>query len=283
MIELRHSAWEAKLTPQIGGSIATLSWRGADILRPGRASEHNPLALGCFPLLPYVNRIARGRFVWQGEVHQLRCDRDDSRWSLHGLGWHRPWEVADQGIDAARLTLDHAPDADWPWPFHAEQAFALSTKGLLAVLSLTNHAEGAVPVGLGFHPYFQSGPQTRLTTQVAAAWGADTAILPTTRLAPDAFGDWAAGDRVAQLQLVDNGYEGWAGRAVIDHGDFRVVLQAPEARFFHLYIPPASRFFVAEPVTHLPNVINRPDMPPMPVLAPGETARLTMTISAEVD
>lgn len=278
-MKISYQDWDLVLAPDKGGSIATLRWQAMDVLC--RAAPQNASRMACFPLLPYANRISEGRFAWLGAIHKLRLNFNDPRWSLHGLGWQRPWDVADEALGAVRLTLDHAPDEDWPWAFHAEQLFLLDAAGLTVHLSLTNHAVQAVPVGLGFHPYFPRTDVTRLQTTVAASWGADEAVMPTQRLPANAFGDWADGAPVAGSCLIDNAFDGWTGRALIDQGAYRLALTSPEARFFHLYIPPQYPYFCAEPVTQLPNAINRPDMPPMEVLAPGATAELTMRISID--
>ena len=66
MIVLAASDWTTVLRPELGGSVASLTWKGRDVLRPTPAEATDPLQTACFPLVPYANRIAGGRFAFGG-------------------------------------------------------------------------------------------------------------------------------------------------------------------------------------------------------------------------
>ena len=226
-------------------------------------------------MLPYVNRIAQRRFSFGGRQWQLPANFGDHPHSLHGIGWQRPWLVAEATEQAATLALNHPGGNGWPWPFHAEQSFCLSADGLSVRLLLRNMADEAAPAGLGFHPYFVRHADSRLTTRVSTAWTADDTQLPVAAVAADHFGDWAAGDSLARPSLVDNAYEGWSGRASISGGGLSIRLEASGTEGLHLYVPPDERFFCAEPVTHLPDAINRGGMR---LLGPGQAMSIEMRL-----
>ncbi len=42
-----------------------------------------------------------------------------------------------------------------------------------------------MPCGLGQHPYFDCGPQTRIDTHVDCAWTIDANVLPVAKVAPE--------------------------------------------------------------------------------------------------
>lgn len=108
-------------------------------------------------------------------------------------------------------------------------------------------------------------------------WLADATMLPTERVAAAYFGDWTAGAAVPGDALIDNAYEGWDGLAQIGQRRGRITMRGEGADALHLFRPPGADFFCAEPVSHLPDAINRGGMD---ILAPGETRTLAMTLSA---
>ena len=77
---------------------ALLGWvlDGTHILRPARPEavmNGDVRGLSCFPLVPFCNRIANGRFVWRGVEYRLDRNFGDHPHAIHGLGWQRAWQV----------------------------------------------------------------------------------------------------------------------------------------------------------------------------------------------
>jgi aldose 1-epimerase len=278
-VKLEAHGWSLELLPALGGAIGRLRHAGHDILRPTAPGAKDPLEAACFPLVPYANRIAGGRFAFEGRQYQLPLNFGDHPHSLHGIGWQSAWQVASCGDDGVVLGHEHAGDAGWPWAYRAEQRLTLAPGALRARLSLTNLAQCPAPAGLGFHPYFPAGASTRLTFTAARLWEVDATILPTIAAAADHLGDWSIGDAVSGDRLIDNSYEGWDGIAVVEQVYSRCRMTATGATALHLYRPPGLPFFCIEPVDHLPDAINRVGMP---VLSPGATRTLEMTLNVDV-
>ena len=63
-ITLRAGALELQVTPAVGGSIARFDWLGPGGRQPLlRGSDNNfsdVIDAGCFPLVPFANRIRGG-------------------------------------------------------------------------------------------------------------------------------------------------------------------------------------------------------------------------------
>jgi aldose 1-epimerase len=277
MLRLAGGGWEAELLPASGGAIAALRHEGQDVLRPAPAGTSDPLAMASFPLVPYGNRIANGRFNFAGRNIELPRNFGDHPHTLHGVGWQLVWSVAGATANSATLRLEYDADGAWPWRFTAEQHFELTADGFEQTLTLRNEADTAMPAGLGFHPYFLAGRDTRLQAQIDGVWLADATQLPTARVAADRFGDWAAGDSVARPELVDHCHDGWDGVATIADATRTIRLTATGTAWLHLYMPPGEPFFCVEPVSHLPDAVNRPGNG-MASLAPGEAMTITMRL-----
>lgn len=275
-MRLTAHGWDLQLLPELGGSIGHLRLGGEDILRPAPANAASPVETAGFPLLPYANRIAHGRFRQEGRDRQLPRNAGEHPHSLHGVGWQREWEGEVAGEAELVLRLPHPGDESWPWPFRAEQRFRLTPTAFHHSLSLQNLAEVPVPVGLGFHPYFPRHAESQLTARVSAAWEIDATCLPLQRTAADRFGDWAAGGSLNPPFLIDNAHEGWDGSATISRPGQTLLLLTEGTGVLHLYVPPGEDFFCVEPVTHLPDAVNRGGMA---LLAPGATASISMALS----
>ena len=168
-LELHAGDLRLALRADLGGAIAGL-WRGATpVLRSTEPADLTAVrGSGCFPLVPYSNRLGHRRFQWQGQDHTTAANFPDSPHTLHGVAWLRPWEVLSAGASAAELAYRHTPDADWPFAFDVRQRFELEPGRLTLRLALTNRAAQPQPVGLGWHPYF---PTSMLTAKSAPARG----------------------------------------------------------------------------------------------------------------
>ena len=275
-MKLEANGWTLELLPALGGAIGALRHEGRDVLRPVLQGTADVLSTGCFPLVPYANRIAHGRFVFEGRTHQLPLNFGEHPHSLHGLGWQAAWTVAGTGADHATLTHAHDGGAGWPWPYRAEQRFTLAPGAARVELSITNTGDVPMPAGLGLHPYFPCDAEPHLAFSAERVWLADDTMLPTEPATAAHFGDWSMGAPAAGATLIDNAYQGWDGAAGIEQGWGGFAMRCEGADVLHIYRPPRVGFFCAEPVGHLPDAVNRGGME---TLAPGETRTLAMTLS----
>ena len=274
------------LRPTLGGSIASFDYdTGAGgkiaIFRGVASGESGILDQGCFPLVPFVNRVRIGRFVFRGREIRLAPNLAGDPSPLHGSGWLAVWAVEKHDDCALLLHFRHASGA-WPWAFHAAQHFALDANGLSVTLACTNEAAEPMPCGLGLHPYFPCTPQTVLDAEVARAWTVDAETLPVDEVPAEGRYDLRA-RRICGAGL-DNGFGGWGGTARLADPawPFQIALRSSEARFLHVYAPAQGGFVALEPVTHANAALNRPEEEwnalGLRVLGPGETMSLTMRV-----
>ena len=274
------------LCPKIGGSIARFDHvedgNRFAILRPTAGSPPDVLGAASFPLVPYVNRIRSGEFHFRGQIVRIAPNMPGDPSPLHGQGWLAAWEVLEAGESDARLRFEHRA-GEWPWQYAAEQQFRLSEDGLELTLSCTNHSATPMPCGLGQHPYFQCGPNTRIATEVEHVWLIDEHVLPTEKAKAEGRFDLA--DRPVCGLGLDHGFDGWGGRTTLSDPAWpkRVTMSSPDAHFFQLYSPPEGQIFVAEPVTHANAALNAPESEwgdlGMKVLGPGESMAMTMGLN----
>ena len=285
MISLSDGDLTLELLPELGAAVATLRYRGRDVLRRTPPGASDPFQTAAFALAPFANRIADGRFrVGDREVHIPRNAPDQAH-PLHGHAWRKPWRVESATRDSATLTFEHSADS-WPWHYGVTQTLTLRGDSLEVSLSLENRDATPMPAGLGWHPYFHKGPGAALKTHLEGVWLTDDEYLPVRLAHGTRFGQWGRGDELARPELVDNCHTGWPGVAeiVLPAQQLRLALTANRAlHWLHIYSPPDQDFFCIEPVSHMPNAINRSAPPAITghkLLAPGERfdARVTLSV-----
>ena len=286
LITLSAGSLDLVLSPVTGGSIARFTYRDGGrqvpILRGCAGVPDEVLAAGCFPLVPFVNRVRGGQFSFRGRTVRLTPNMAGDPSPLHGQGWLAPWRVATVSAHEAVLEFDH-PAGEWPWAYEARQHFILDETSLEIALSCRNQSSDPMPCGLGQHPYFPCGAATRIATHVEHVWTIDEKVLPVERIA--ATGRFDLSDRAVCGLGLDHGFDGWGGTARLSDPDwpFALEMSSPDARFFQLYSPRDGGLFVAEPVTHANAALNRPEDEwaelGMRVLAPGEEMTLAMRLS----
>jgi len=269
---LAAAGWGLAFDPDLGGAILSLTHDGRDILRPTPADAADVLESACFPLVPYANRIAGGRFTFGGRTAELSRNMAGQAHPLHGDGWRGRWSVEGRAPDAASLSFEPAA-TEWPWRYRAAQAFRLGADGVTVELSVTNLDNDAGPFGLGLHPYFPDSTTARLTTRTTGLWFASDDLLPVEHIPTS---PWIAGAHVRSTRLLDHAHTGWSGEAGIDLGPGLPSLSLTASPVFgclHLFAPPDQDFFCVEPVSHAPNALNMADPRAhgVQVLRPGET------------
>jgi aldose 1-epimerase len=276
---------ELELSPSIGGAIVRLTYvAGSErkpILREGHTPLGNVLEAASFPLVPFVNRVRGGSFVFRGRTVSLAPNMANDPSPLHGQGWFNPWTVDRSSGSEASLSYRHEPD-EWPWSYDAAQHFRVEQGVLWVRLTCRNASDEPMPCGLGHHPYFPCSANTRIETGVTHVWTIDEHVLPVEKV--PATGRYDLSDRLICGQDLDHGFGGWSGRALMNDPDwpYELELSSPEARFFQIYSPASGGFFVAEPVSHANAAMNapEPDWPELGfrVLEPGEEMRLDMRL-----
>lgn len=287
MLTLTSGASSIVVAPEYGAGLTGWMRGETALLRralPQASVGGDPHAMACFPLLPYGNRIGRGRFRWLGIDHILQPNFGDHPHTIHGLGWQRPWTVEQGGPRSVMMSLRHRPDASWPFAFDAEVSYCLSTTDLTVAIQMTNRHTTPTPAGIGVHPYFPNAGDPSLRFNASGAWENGPDALPLRHGAPQA--DWlhAQARRVSESRL-DNCFTGWDGVADILAGPASLRIEASEAfRQLQVFTPSWADFFCVEPVSHVPDAVNRADLADdqaMHVLQPnatlGGTIRFTPT------
>ncbi len=276
--ELHAGAMRLALRADLGGCIAGLWHHDVPVMRSTEPRLLDSVRLaGCFPMVPYQNRLGYRRFRWHGKDYTTEPNFGASPHSLHGLGWQRPWELQSHSAFEAVLRLEHHADAHWPFDFEAIQHFSLTQQALKAQMVLTNTGSISQPAGIGWHPYFPKRQRSRLHIELSDRWESDANELPTRKVAQPGI------DNDVAYLAFDNCFEGWKGPARIRDERFSLQLSS-SLPYLVVYTPPEHDFFCVEPASHVSNAIHMADPAAhgLRSLEPGEAMEASMTLAVSV-
>ncbi len=156
-IEIRHARQRAVVV-ELGAGLREYEVDGQPIL-DGYPPDSTAEGGRGLPLLPWPNRLADGRYTFEG--HELRLPIDDvvRNNAMHGLTRGLNWSVAERAPDRVRMQLVIYPRAGYPFTLQLSIEYALAADGLSVRTTAHNLGAGALPFGAGWHPYLTAGTQ----------------------------------------------------------------------------------------------------------------------------
>jgi len=130
-------------------------------------------------LAPWPNRIAQGRYEFQGNQYQLEV-RDGLGNAMHGLVDETTFEVIETRAGFLKLATKVEASSGYPWSLLVEATFELTADELVVGYFVTNVGTGNAPVGIGTHPYFPFDDTTiAVNADTASVHGSD--MLPISQ------------------------------------------------------------------------------------------------------
>ncbi|MDR7032305.1 aldose 1-epimerase [Mesorhizobium sp. BE184] len=289
VVDLSSSGYRVRIDPDVGGAVLTAEWTRPDgsalpVLEP-RTEALAPFRAGCFPMIPFANRINHGRFSFGGQTFQFPVNHPEEDMAVHGFSRERPWQVGEQTGDRVVLTQIFEADGN-PYRYRATQEIGLSKAGIRVAISVRNEGNAAMPFGIGLHPWFPKTAQTTLAFRSAGVYARDARGLPVAPLTQRPEFDPAHPAALGQHPWFDGCFKNWSLRSAIicwlEHQASLTLTADGALRHLHVFVPDNRPIVCAEPVSHLPDAINRPELGAdcaMDVLQPGEMLSGTMTLS----
>jgi aldose 1-epimerase len=179
--EIVHGEHRATIV-EVGGGVREYALAGRPVLDP------YPLDAICdgghgAPLIPWPNRLADGRYRFDGVDYQLALSEPDGHSAIHGLlrwcSWRALAHEPDRVIVGARLN----PQSGYPFALDVQVEYRLGEDGLTVSTTSTNIGDCACPYGAGQHPYLSPG--AGLIDECTLELAADTRILLDERQLPN--------------------------------------------------------------------------------------------------
>ena len=284
MTQIAAHDFRLALSPEAGGCVDALDWRGQEILFPTHARAEtgsaHPTERAGFPLIPFAGRITGSKFRFEDHDYTLTPNFLPEPNAIHGFGWHLPWLIETHTDDMVTLVHSHKTD-EWPAAYTARQTFRLTETAFELEMSLTNTGERAMPAGLGWHPYF-AAQDAYIQSQVSAIWRPEN--MPAHQpeaLSPES--DLNTEQAATDLDL-DHCFTSTKPDTLIRWPERALQVRMTASDIFShfvLYTPKGEAYFCAEPISHVPNAVNL-DKPAreigLRVLRPGGTLSGTIRL-----
>ena len=139
-------------------------------------------------LAPWPNRLADGRFEFNGVRAQAALDEPERHNAIHGLVRWMPWTLQTRHQNQLSLRLQLHPSPGYPFSLLLEIDYHVGREGLTVTTRAQSLEEAEIPFGLGFHPYLAPGAETVdgaiLHVPASHTLDMDDRGLPTGALSP---------------------------------------------------------------------------------------------------
>lgn len=173
--------------------MSSLVLDGYEVLRGSHDDpciRSNPMAWGCFPMVPWAGRVRAGQFSFAGRDHQLPLSpvAGTALHALHGTAYLRTWNRVNGTTIATDL------GRDWPFGGVVNQSFELDHDQLSVTLRV-RAGDLAMPAMVGWHPWFlrtltAQGPAVKLDWSAEWMYELDQSDIPTGALVRPSHGPW---------------------------------------------------------------------------------------------
>jgi aldose 1-epimerase len=264
--QISNGAFRLGVAPGHGGCITHVTWRHpsgreVDLMRRGDVTAGSrPSDLACFPMLPFANRIDGGRIpLPDGGTVTVPVNRPAQNAAIHGFGREAPWAIEEHSAIRLKLAQVFAAPGN-AYAYRAEQTFTLSPDAVDCLLSVVNTGARALPFGIGFHPWFERTAETRLAINGRSAFRMDARDMPLEPVPLASVTGGGADFAVSARAPFDTPVAGWDGAAEIRWPEKRTALRIEAQgalRLAHIYAPAEHNVLCVEPVSHIPDVVNR--------------------------
>jgi aldose 1-epimerase len=260
----------------------------------------NPALCGVPFLAPWANRLDQEAFHANGKKYTLNpglgnLRMDGNHLPIHGLlSFSTLWQVVEAKANAtsahvtSRLEFWKHPElmAQFPFAHTIEMTYTLSNGMLEVTTVIHNLSADAMPVSIGFHPYFQlhDSPRDAWKVHLAASEHVvlSKLLVPTGETKSMEFSDPVV---LAGKQL-DDVFTGLPQNAefwVSGKAEKIAVRYGPQYKVAVVYAPPGKEFICFEPMAGLTNAMNlahEGKYKELQTVAPGGTWKESFRISA---
>jgi aldose 1-epimerase len=105
-------------------------------------------------LIPWPNRIDRGRYSWNGQSQQLPINEIERSNAIHGLVRFAAWTCRASSDDRVEMAHTLWPSPGYPFRLDLIVAYEISDAALVVTTTARNTGTDPAPFGAGQHPYF---------------------------------------------------------------------------------------------------------------------------------
>lgn len=266
--EIVGGNYRAELT-EVGASLAGLWCDGSPVTVEIPSDGLPPKSAGAV-LLPWPNRIAGGRYRFDGTEQQLPLSEPAKGNASHGLARWVRWSPAAQDGSSVTLQHDLVPQTGYPFELRLQVRYSLDAgTGLRVDTEVHNTGRTAAPFGAGFHPYLDLGGHdldtAELLVPAAVVLHTDERQIPigSSPVAGSEF-DFGTLRPIGRLRL-DHGFAELTGSAAVLRTERRAIELHWDAAYRYLqvftppFVTPGRNAVAIEPMSCAANAFNSGD------------------------
>jgi aldose 1-epimerase len=141
---------------EVGGGVRSCDRGERPVLHPYPVEAMADGAHGA-PLIPWPNRLADGKYRFDGTDYQVGLTEPEKHNANHGFLQWRCWEPREQTADRIVMATRLHPLQGYPFALDVGIEYTLTPAGLTVRTTATNLGDTACPYGCGQHPYLSPG------------------------------------------------------------------------------------------------------------------------------
>jgi aldose 1-epimerase len=153
--EIASGALRATIV-EVGGGVRSFHDGARAVLEPYDVGEICDGAHGAV-LIPWPNRLADGRYEFDGAWNQLPISEPATATAIHGLLRWVPWRKLEHDADRVLVGARMHPRPGYPFDLETSVEYRLDDAALEVTTTACNRGRSACPFAAGQHPYLSPG------------------------------------------------------------------------------------------------------------------------------
>lgn len=224
-------------------------------------------------LFPFPNRINNGKYTWADKKYQLPINFPSQNHAIHGLVQEKQFRIVDKKTakDEATVWVELNSDGNipgYPFKYKLNIIFSLSRfDGIICQTIAKNTDKVNIPIGDGWHPYFQTGTKIN---NLYLKLPADKVVKQNKKMIPT--GKTVSFDKFTRLAKIGNHtFDTCYKIKQSDKNRVNIELYDPKQNlklivwqetgknkynYFQVYTPPLRNCIALEPMTCTPDAFN---------------------------
>ncbi|WPC76219.1 aldose epimerase family protein [Vibrio porteresiae] len=275
-----ENAYFRLIVSESGGAVSNLVYlpKNFDVLRQSSDLSFAGES-GLFPMLPMVNRIRGNSFVWRNRKIRLPLHKYNDNFFIHGDGWLNSWH-SENVSDNKKIILTSTSCIESVCSYSAMLCYTLESNRLSITLKIKNDGNEAFPFGAGFHPFFTTMSNSKLSFKADGIWLEDKNNLPTDFMhqIPESF-KFEDLKNIPDI-WINNGYKLADGcNLFLEHANgININVKSP-CHYLQVYKPQGdSSFICLEPQSQYVDAHNSSTFESLTILEPNQVMEIKMEI-----
>lgn len=252
----KEEGFSCKVFPHLGGSIQELIVDDISIIKSisldASGLEKYKTTYPSAILFPFPNRVAHGKYSFNGEPFELEINEPEFNNAIHGLVSDKQFVVGEINDKSISLIYEHDSSHGFPFPFEFLITYFFSEKGFSLKFEVTNLGTQSFPFGMGWHPYFELGNYDRCSVEFSA----EKKYVNDGKMVPiDAETYTEEAIHLAEAEL-DSAYKLRSDQIVLNSPHYQLRMDVPKNCYLQLYTPENRTTFAIEPMTCIADAFN---------------------------